>query len=230
MKTSILLAASIATVVLSAGCKKKTDVPPAGSGDGGASALVAADAAAPEPDAAPPPPDAADAGGMGARPDGVGPLTSKTSDLSEKALVAAFPGHDVKRVVKNHGGDLREMYWGISKGGVLLYKVEGDTVINAVHIVGPDVPNPWGVKLGMTHAEVAKVLGELSCENGGDDTDWRSHVVVCSNEKIGNYTLDFVTPEGEGRSAAELLENEEMLAKSPLVALRWERWMENRPQ
>lgn len=70
-------------------------------------------------------------------------------------------------------------------------------------VVSPDVPTPFSVEIGTTHAEVAKALGSLDCQNAGDDTDWRSDIAVCTASSGPDfYTFDF---ELDGIQAEELL-------------------------
>lgn len=137
-----------------------------------------------------------------------------------KALEGAFPGYAIKRVVKSHGGDLKEAYWNVQKDGKdVLHVWAEDETIEAVDIMSDDVANPLGVKLGATHADVEKALGKLSCENAGDEIDWRSDIVVCSSEKAPTYTIDFVSQEGE--DAAEMLEDPAKLANATVRAVTW---------
>lgn len=218
MKLSCAIGLSL---VLAAGCGKKK--PEAAAGKDGGDA-VTADATAPGADAAPAP-DAAEAapaaGGLSGRADGVGPLDEKFP-VSKASLEAAFPGFTIEQVSKNHGGDLREEYWAIKKGDrdVLHVQAEDDT-IDAVDILSDEVGNPLGVKVGATYADVEKALGKLSCENGGDEIDWRSDIVVCSSEKADTYTIDFVSQEGE--DAAQMLEDPAKLAGATVKAVTWRR-------
>lgn len=212
------------SLVLAIGCgKKKEDVAggsAAGGKDGG-EAVAVPDAAAPVADAAEPAPDAAPApaSGLSGRADGVGPLDEKFA-VSKKALEEAFPGFTVAKVTKRYEGDLREEYWNVQKDGKDVLHVQAeDEDIDAVDIMSDDVANPLGVKIGATYEEVEKALGTLSCENAGDDTDWRSHVVVCSSDKAGTYTIDFVSQDGE--EAAEMLGDPAKLAKATVKAVTW---------
>jgi len=158
---------------------------------------------------------------LSGRADGVGPLDEKFQ-VSKASLEAAFPGFTIEQVSKSHGGDLREEYWAVKKGDrdVLHVQAEDDT-IDAVDILSDEVPSPLGVKLGATYADVEKALGKLSCENAGDETDWRSDVVVCWSEKADTYTIDFVSQEGE--DAAQMLEDPAKLAGATVKAVTWRR-------
>lgn len=214
------------SLVLAIGCgKKKQDGTgsAAGGSDGGA---VTADASGPPADAAPAP-DAAEAGdaaaaaagGLRGRADGVGPLNEKF-EVSKKSLEEAFAGFTVTKVSKNHGGDLREEYWAIQKDGKDVLHVQAeDEDIDAVDILSDEVPNPLGIKIGATYEDVTKAVGKLSCANAGDETDWRSDIVVCTSEKADTYTIDFESQEGE--DAAEMLEDPAKLAKATVKAVTW---------
>jgi hypothetical protein len=208
--------AIVLSLILAVGaCKSKQQAATSGK-DGGAQVSDAAttiDAAADAPEAV----DAA--GGLSGRADGVGPLDEKFV-VSNEALKAAFPGFAVARVSDSQGGELLQEFWAIKKDGqdVLHVQAEGED-IEAVDIVGGDVPNPLGVKIGATYAEVAKALGKLYCENAGDAVDWRADVVQCSSDKADNWTLDFVSPEADDAKA--MLADPAKLAKATVRAVTW---------
>jgi hypothetical protein len=209
-------------LVVLVGCKKASkkyeDAAPAPVTPADATAMTVADAPPPDAAAAARTPPDAPPGALVAREDGVGPL-NEDSAISVKALEAAFPGHDVKAVSIDQGGDLREEYVGISKGGTLLLKVVGDGSPNSIEIVSNQVWNPFGVAVGMTYAEVEKIVGTLGCADAGEHTDWKSQVAECGTEKIKRYGFDFVV---EGESAKDVIAKPELLATAKLVALRWE--------
>jgi hypothetical protein len=213
--------------LLAIGCGKKKEEPGAatgtasGTGDGGSA--VTADADAPAVDAAPAPDvdaaAAAPASGLSGRADGVGPLDEKFA-VTMKALEGAFPGFVVKRVVKSHGGDLKESYWNIQKDGKdLLHVWAEDGDIEAIDIMSDDVANPLGVKIGASYADVEKALGKLECANAGDEIDWRSDIVVCTSAKADTYTIDFVSTEGD--DASMMMRNPEALATAKVRAVTW---------
>jgi len=218
IRSSVLACALGLLVVATGGCgKSKPKAAVSSAGDAGATAPpppVVIDAAAPAIDAAPA------AAALTAREDGVGPLGEK-SDVSEAALTAAFPGYTVKKVSQSQGGDLREEYVAISKGDTLLLKVElVDTTLAAIAVVSPDVPNPMGIKVGATHAEVVAALGPLDCADGGATVDWRADVVECGNARTGRYSLDFQAT--DGTSAEDLLADADALAGAKLTAITWQ--------
>lgn len=223
IRSSVLACALGLLVVATGGCgKSKPKAGVSSAGDAGATAPppVAIDAAPPA--VAAPAPAA-----LTAREDGVGPLGA-TSEVSEAALAAAFPGYTVKKVSQSQGGDLREEYVAISKGDTLLLKVLlVDTTLSAVAVVSPDVPNPMGIKVGATHAEVVAALGPLDCADGGATVDWRSDVVECGNAKTGRYSLDFQA--ADGTSAEDLLADADGLAGAKLTAITWQAIEPGRP-
>jgi len=158
-------------------------------------------------------------GALVAREDGVGPLTEK-SDISVKALKAAFPDHEVKKVSTPMGdGDLREEFVGVSKGGKLVLKVIGDGSLNGIEIVSNEVWNPFGVTIGMTYADAVKLVGPLACSDASDHTDWKSDIAECASTKSKFYGFDFAL---EGFEAKTLLKSPDKLATAKLVALRWD--------
>jgi hypothetical protein len=219
MKRNAALALCLLFVV---GCKSKQQAP-AGAKDGGET--VTADApgapdAAPAPDAAEAADAAPPASGFEGRADGVGPLND-SFEVTRASLEKAFPGLTVKEVKKSQGGDLMERYWAIwSKDGKeMLHVQEDDGDIEAVDIVSDDVSNPLGVKIGSTYADVEKALGKLQCANAGDETDWRSDIVVCSSDKAKSYTIDFVSDDGD--EASVMLEDPAKLAKALVKAVTW---------
>jgi hypothetical protein len=166
-------------------------------------------------------PAAARASGLVAREDGVGPLGANLV-IKKMKLAMMFPGFAVKRVSIPHGGDLREDYWGISKAGKLLLRVHtAGSTLSAVDIVSNDVANPFGIAIGQRYAEVNKAIGPLDCENGGDATDWRANIVVCTF-KSPSYSLDFAYNDDRIYDAKEMLGAPAKLAKAKLVAITWE--------
>lgn len=150
---------------------------------------------------------------------GVGPL-EKSSDISIKAMKAAFPGHEIKKVSTPMGdGDLKEEYVGVSKGGKLLLKVIGDSTPITIEAVSNDVWNPYGVTIGMTHADAVKLLGPLTCTDASEHTDWKSDIAECASEKSQFVGFDFAH---ESFEAKDLLKNPDKLATAKLVAVRWD--------
>ncbi len=206
------------SLILVVGCGKSKSAATVGR-DGGPATSADAAATVAAADAAPAADAAAAAGGLVARADGVGPLAA-TTKVTAAALAAAFPDHQVKKVSRSHGGDLLEEYYAVSKGDAVVLRVQfTDDTLSAVDVLSPEIPNPLGIKVGATHAEVITAIGQLYCANAGDDTDWRSDIVVCTSARSATYSLDF---EAEGRSAAELLEDADQLAKATVVAVTWQ--------
>jgi hypothetical protein len=175
-------------------------------------------AAAVIPDAHPPA-DAAREGAWTARADGVGPIDAKTKP-DVKALKKLLTGYEVKKESIPMGeGELREDYIGVSKGKTLVLKLVGDDDLVNVDIMTNDVVNPWGLQIGMAHADAVKLVGNLECVDGGEAVDWRVEILECSNEKLVNYTLDFTN---EGNKAKHMLKDPAELAQTKLVAIRWD--------
>lgn len=205
----------IICVLTVVGCKKSEQAPAqgsAGSGRGDAPGRVTTTVTTK--DAAPA------ALALVAREDGVGPIT-ETTKVDQATLSAAFPGHEVKPVSIPQGEDLIEEYWGVSKGGTLLLKIEGDEAsVGAVHIVGGDVANPLGLRLGMTHADATKLLGPLDCTDAGEAVDWRQAFVECGTSKSARFTFD-VTDDENGLSGKQLLADPDALATAKIVAITW---------
>ena len=180
-------------------------------------AMAVNDAPAADPAAAPAVPSAPP-GALDARADGVGPITEKTR-IDLKALKAAFPGYEVKKVSRKMGdGDLREDYVGISKGGKLILKLAGDEFLRSVDIMSDDVWNPWGITLGMTGAELEKRVGAIDCSDAGEATDWRAHLAECDGAKADHYQFDL---EGDGANGKQVAEDPAKRAAAKLVAIRW---------
>lgn len=213
----------LALVLGAAGCKKKQDAQPTPTPPPVAdAAAVSADATLPDAStvdaaaaAAPTPP----AGAIAISEDGVGPLNA-TSKLDVKSLKAAFPGFDVKKASIPMGeGDLADEHVAVSKGGKLAMKIYGDISANSIEVVSDDIWNPWGLKIGMTYADVAKVMGPLDCSDAAEHTDWKQYVAECDTEKTKNWSFDFTH---EGTEAKELIAKPDDLAKAKLVAFRWE--------
>jgi hypothetical protein len=152
----------------------------------------------------------------------VGPLTRDTA-VTEHELVEAFPDCELELVTNPQDEGLVEQYWAISRFGEVLYRVEGtDAGVHSVAIVNREIPPPFAVTIGMTHAEATQALGPLSCRSGRDDADWRWDVVVAGNAQTGDWTLDFV---GDGASAEALIADPDALARASLVAITWNAWM-----
>jgi Protein of unknown function (DUF1131) len=206
-------------VVAFIGCKKSgPKAHDEATGSGSAQTMATpADATMSAADATPTAP-----AGLVGRNDGVGPLDAKTS-VDKSTLAAAFPDYEIKHVSTSHGGDLKEEYWGISKGGQLVLRVHAeDTILSSIDIVSPDVANPLGVKVGSTYADVAAALGPLDCQSAGDVIEWRADIVLCSSKKSDVYSFDFTLYKESGLSATELLADPAQLAKAKLVAITWE--------
>jgi len=207
-------------------CKSK-DKDKAGSGTGNQAGTgsQAGTAQPAPPDAAPAAaaPDAAPrAAALDARADGVGPLVADT-EASVPALLKLLPDYTIKQVNRPHGGDLEEEYYAIIQGDHdVLHIQHTGTTLTAVDVVGPGVSNSLGIDLGMSFTDVATKLGELDCVNGGDEIDWRADVVVCTTDKADTYTLDFVAAEGEGLSAADLLDDPDQMGRATLRAITWQ--------
>jgi len=156
-------------------------------------------------------------GAIDARADGVGPISEKTK-IDIKALKAAFPSYEIKKVSKKMGeGDLREVYVGVSKGGTLILKLVGDELLQSVDIMSNDVWNPWGLTIGMTGVELEKRVGKLDCKDAGEATDWRANLAECDGEKVDHYEFDL---KGEGMGK-EVAEDPAKRAAATLVAIRW---------
>jgi hypothetical protein len=214
------------TLVLAIGCGKKKEDAAGGTTSGakdGGDVVTAPDASAPVADAAeaatPDAAAAAPASGLSGRADGVGPLDEKFA-VTKKSLEEAFPGFTVAKVTKRYSGDLMEEYWNVQKDGKDVLHVQAeDEDIDAVDIMSDDVANPLGVKIGATYADVEKALGKLSCQNAGDEIDWRSDVVICTSDKADTYTIDFVSLDGE--EAVEMLGDPARLAKATVRAVTW---------
>jgi len=215
-------------------CKKASPKPgdaalaPATTGDAGRAVDAAGASPARATDAAVGVPDDAlatvpadgPAGGLVARLDGVGPITKETKP-TKKALAALFPDHQVKWFSIDQGGDLREEYFGVRKGKTLLLRVRlgAGSSLEAVDIVSNDVANPFGLTLGMTHADVAKAIGPLDCEDAGIETDWRRHIAVCTAAKAGKYMFDFESE--QNTSGEDMVAEPAKLAPAKLVAITW---------
>ena len=158
------------------------------------------------------------AGAIAITETGVGPLNEK-SKTDVKSLKAAFPGFDVKKQSIPKGEDLKDEHMAVSKGGKLAMKIYGDGTPDSIEVVSDEIWNPWGVKIGMTHEEVAKIAGPFQCSDGAESADWKNYIIECSTEKTKNWNFDF---QHEGTPASEVIANPATLAKAKLVALRWE--------
>lgn len=136
-----------------------------------------------------------------------------------KSLKAAFVGFDVKKASISMGeGDLKDEHIAVSKGGKLAMKIYGDGAANSIEVVSDEIWNPWGLKIGMTYEEVAKIVGPFECGDAAQHTDWKQDVAECETEKTMNWAFDF---ESEFE-AKDLIAKPDKLAKAKLVAMRWE--------
>jgi hypothetical protein len=148
---------------------------------------------------------------------GVGPLNEK-SKTDVKSLKAAFPGFDAKKESIPKGEDLKDEHMAVTKGGKVAMKIYGDGSANSIEVVSDDIWNPWGLKIGMTHEEVAKLVGPFECTDGSESADWKNYIIECDTEKTKNWSFDF---QHEGTPAKEVIATPATLAKATLVAMRW---------
>ncbi len=172
-----------------------------------------------------PEPRASEPAGLALAAHGVKRLPA-TTPMTQEGLSRALSGYTVELVPED---DYTEEHFLVKAGDerMLEIRFSGDQAhrkLRSIDVVSSKVQTELGVAIGSTHAEAARVLGKLACSDGGEESDSREAVVVCTTPARANMVFEFIDADEDGsprRPASEVLEDPAGLATSTLVTITW---------
>jgi Protein of unknown function (DUF1131) len=157
---------------------------------------------------------------------GIAQLSGGTP-MTQEGLSAALPGHTVELIPED---DYDEARFAVKAGSELLLEVrwsggEADRKLRSVWVTSRQVATDLGVAIGDTHAAATRALGALRCHGGGEESDSREGLVICSAPNYRSLSFEFMGGDADQgqRMASELLDDPALLAASKLVTIVWSR-------
>ena len=154
------------------------------------------------------------------------PQLPATTPITQDGLSRALSGYTVELVPE---GEYVEEHFLVKAGEehMLEIRFSGDQahrVLSSVDVVSPRVRTELGVAIGASHAQATSALGDLACTDGGEGSDSREALVVCTTPSHKNMVFEFIDADEEGsprRPASEVLDDKAGLATSTLVTITW---------
>jgi hypothetical protein len=149
-----------------------------------------------------------------------------STPMTQEALSRALPGYTVELVPED---EYTEEHFAVKAGEerMLEIRFSGDEThrkLSFVDVVSSKVETDIGVAVGASYAEANKALGKLTCSDGGQESDSREALVVCTSPARKNMVFEFIDADEDGtprRPASEVLDDAAGMGAITLVTITW---------